>query len=70
MRSASFFSRRVAVVIATALLLGGGASGCGHLGVKAHERELLADRIMKLDGDTHERSADEHVLSNGEGAIG
>jgi hypothetical protein len=48
----------------------GGAAGCGHIGVKAHQRELLADRIMKLDGDAQERAADEHVLSNREGAIG
>ena len=38
--------------------------------VKPHQRELLADRIMQLDGDAQERSAEEHVLSNREGAIG
>jgi hypothetical protein len=38
--------------------------GCGHFGVKPHQRELLADRIMKLDGDAQEKAADEHVLSN------
>ena len=47
-----------------------GAAGCGHIGVKAHQRELLADRIMKLDGEAQERAADEHVLSTREGAIG
>jgi uncharacterized protein DUF4266 len=47
-----------------------GVAGCGHVGVKAHQRELLADRIMKLDGNSQERAADEHVLSNREGAIG
>jgi hypothetical protein len=55
------------------VLLGGsilGTAGCGHVGVKAHQRELLADRIMKLDGDAQEQAADEHVLSNREGAIG
>ena len=46
------------------------AVGCGHLGVKPHQRELLADRIMKLDGDAQEKAADEHILSNREGAIG
>ena len=45
-------------------------AGCGHLGVKAHQRELLADRTMRLDGNAQERAADEHVLSNREGAIG
>ena len=59
--------------VAVAALLGAstvGAVGCGHVGVKAHQRELLADRIMKLDGESQERAADEHVLSNREGAIG
>lgn len=58
--------RLTAVILAAAL----GLAGCGHLGVKAHQRELLADRIMKLDGDAQEKAADEHVLSNREGAIG
>ena len=57
----------VALVGASSLL----SAGCGHLGgVKAHQRELLADRIMRLDGNSQERVADEHVLSNREGAIG
>jgi hypothetical protein len=38
--------------------------------VKPHQRELLADRIMQLDAEAQERSAEEHVLSNREGAIG
>ncbi|MEO5767653.1 MAG: hypothetical protein ABIS92_04825, partial [Polyangia bacterium] len=54
----------------------GGAAGCGHIGhignignignigVKPHQRELLSDRTMRLDGNTQERAADEHVLSN------
>jgi hypothetical protein len=46
------------------------SSGCRHIGVKAHQRELLADRIMKLDGNAQEQAADEHILSNREGAIG
>jgi hypothetical protein len=46
------------------------SSGCGHVGVKAHQRELLADRIMRFDADPQERAADEHVLANREGAIG
>jgi hypothetical protein len=45
-------------------------AGCRHIGVKAHQRELLADRIMRLDQDAQERAADEHVLSNREGAVG
>ena len=38
--------------------------------VKPHQRELLADRIMNLDGDPQERAADQHILSNREGAHG
>jgi hypothetical protein len=38
--------------------------------VKPHQREYLADRIMQLDGNSQERAADQHVLSNREGAVG
>ena len=38
--------------------------------VKPHQRELLADKIMQLDAEPQERSAEEHVLANREGAIG
>ena len=38
--------------------------------VKPHQRELLADKIMQLDAEAQERSAEEHVLANREGAIG
>jgi hypothetical protein len=58
------------VLALVALALAGAASGCRHVGVKAHQRELLADRIMKLDGNAQEQAADEHILSNREGAIG
>lgn len=70
MPSASFFRRGFLLVVAAALLTGG--AGCGHsrIGVKAHQRELLADRTMRLEGNAQERAADEHVLSNREGAIG
>ncbi len=51
-----------------------GIAGCGNTSsmalVKPHQRELLADRIMSLDGDAQERAADQHMLSNREGAIG
>ena len=79
MPSASFFSRfRVAsrwptlraCRLGLLLTCATAAGGCGHLGVKAHQRELLADRTMRLDGNAQERAADEHVLSNREGAIG
>jgi Domain of unknown function (DUF4266) len=62
--------RRLLCALALALGAASVATGCGHLGVKAHQRELLADRIMRFDADPQERAADEHVLSNREGAIG
>lgn len=45
-------------------------SGCRHVGVRAHQRELSADRIMKLDGNAQEHGSGEHILANREGAIG
>jgi hypothetical protein len=62
--------RRLLRALALALGAASVATGCGHVGVKAHQRELLADRIMRFDADPQERAADEHVLSNREGAIG
>ena len=49
-----------------------GASGCAasKWTVKPHQRELLADRIMQLNAEAQERAAEEHVLSNREGALG
>jgi len=62
------------VAVALALALAVGASGCGTVPalatVKPHQRELLADRIMNLDGDAQERAADQHMLANREGAVG
>jgi hypothetical protein len=60
------------MVVALAVALLGAGAGCGTAKwtVKPHQRELLADRIMKLDGDAQERAADQHMLSNREGALG
>ena len=59
---------------AFAVSLLGGAAGCaterGLATDKPHQSELLADRIMNLDGDPQERAADQHMLSNREGAVG
>jgi hypothetical protein len=54
------------------VVLGLGAGGCSTAKwtVKPHQRELLADRIMQPDGNAQEVAADEHILSNREGAIG
>ena len=58
---------KIALVV-LALLVGG--CSISKWTVKPHQRELLADRIMQLDADQQERSAEEHVLANREGAIG
>jgi len=63
---ASRFSSRVALALALVAL----ASGCGRWAVRASEKEHLADPVMVFDGDPHEASADEHVLSNREGSAG
>jgi hypothetical protein len=54
-----------------ALVCGGGA-GCAasKWTVRPHQRELLADRIMKLDADPQEQAAEQHIIENREGAIG
>lgn len=68
--SCSRGSRLILGLAAIAVAATAAMTGCGHVGVKAHQRELLADRIMKLDGNAQEQAADEHILSNREGAIG
>ncbi len=46
------------------------AAGCGRNAVRASEKEFLADRAMMFDSDGQEAAADEHILSNREGAAG
>jgi len=66
-----FISRRAGalLVVSLAALAAGGCS-TARWTVKPHQRELLADRIMQPDGDAQETAADDHILSNREGAIG
>ena len=68
MHSPCFF--RLFAVLAVALALASGGCSLSKWTVKPHQRELHADRIMRLDADVQERAADEHILSNREGAIG
>jgi hypothetical protein len=72
-----YISRRLRPVLALVVVFGLGlgalsVGGCStaRWTVKPHQRELLADRIMQPDGDAQETAADDHVLSNREGAIG
>ena len=64
-----FFSKLSLSLLIAASVATGGCS-LSKWTVKPHQRELLADRIMKLDAEAQERSAEEHILSNREGAIG
>lgn len=45
-------------------------AGCGKTAVRASEKEFLADQIMVFDPNPHEAEADDHVLTNREGAAG
>jgi len=56
----------VLVVVLVAVLAG----GCGRNAVRAAEKQFLADQVMTFDGDPHDTSAEDHVLSNREGAAG
>ena len=76
MRSASISSRARRLLRALALLaLTAGvlaSNGCSvsKWTVRPHQRELLADRIMKLDADPQEQAAEQHIIENREGAVG
>ncbi len=45
-------------------------AGCGRNAVRASEKQFLADQVMTFDSDPHEASAEDHVLTNREGAAG
>jgi len=55
--------------IAAAILLLSLAA-CGKTAVRASEKEFLADQVMTFDNDPHESSAEDHIMSNREGAAG
>lgn len=57
---------RALAVVLTMLAL----AGCGRHAVRASEKEFLADRVMRFDGDPQAAAADEHIHSNREGAAG
>ena len=76
MRSASISSGAKRLLRALALFALGaaalGSNGCAvsKWTVRPHQRELLADRIMKLDAEPQEQAAEQHILENREGAVG
>jgi len=61
-----------ALILGLGFVAGGCASATAGASwtVKPHQREMLADKIMNLDGDPQERAADQHMMANREGAIG
>ncbi len=46
------------------------ATGCGRNAVRASEKQFLADQVMVFDNDPHDTAAEDHILSNREGAAG
>jgi hypothetical protein len=65
-----FISKFGPLVALLALAVGFGGCASAKWTVKPHQRELLADRIMQLQGDAGETADEAHVLANREGAIG
>jgi Domain of unknown function (DUF4266) len=61
---------KLGLLIVAAAALASGGCAASKWTVRPHQRELLADRIMQLDADAQERAAEDHILSNREGAIG
>jgi hypothetical protein len=74
--SASIFSRvkrplgRLALVVVAAATVVCNGCAVSKWTVRPHQRELLADRIMRLDADRQEQAAEQHILENREGAVG
>ena len=54
-----------ALILLVALL-----AGCGRQAVRASEKEFLADQVMVFDDDPQDTSAEDHILTNREGAAG
>ena len=59
-------SRYFSSVVIVVVLL----SGCGRNAVRASEKEFLADQVMVFDDDGQEAAADDHIMTNREGAAG
>jgi hypothetical protein len=61
---------KTTLLLIAASLLAGLAGGCGRTAVRAAEKEFLADQVMVFDNNAQEVEADEHVISEREGAAG
>ena len=63
-----YFSNSASKLLLLSFLFG--LAGCGRYAVRASEKEYLADQTMVFDQDPQTSAADDHVLSNREGAAG
>jgi hypothetical protein len=61
--------RRVIGVLAAALMIGG-LAGCGAVGVRAWQRDILAKPEMQLDNQSNARAIDDHVYFSKEASSG
>ncbi len=52
------------------LLLVAATTACGRTAVRASEKEFLADQVMVFDNDPQATAADDHIMTNREGASG
>ena len=58
------------MVLALIVGLACASAGCGRFAVRPSEKEHLADRTMRFDGDAQEAGAEDHILDAREGSSG
>lgn len=61
---------RILLILPTAGLLIASLSGCGAVGVRAWQRDILAKPEMQLDNQANARSIDDHVYFSKEASSG
>jgi hypothetical protein len=60
--------KTLSLLAATSIAFALGA--CGRTAVRASEKEFLADQVMVFDNNPGEVAADDHVITEREGAAG
>ena len=63
-------SDRRSIEILVATLIVGCLSGCGAVGVRAWQRDILAKPEMQLDNQSNARAIDDHVYFSKEASSG
>lgn len=61
---------RAIAIAAAAAFIATMVSGCGHLGVQAWERDLLAEPSMQIGGDRLDIVIDDHIYFSKEASSG